>query len=309
MSDDRTELVRSELLCFLQQKSNVLQFDDLVTIAVDFYTRDEIKEAVSSVHEYVDSRIPSHKGTDKDKKTVSDLLKIVLNPAIKLPSYVAVDIARLPPVDVDHLDLSALLRELTLLRSEVRSIGSLRTELEEVKTTLKAVQAQQAVTVSVGSHTHVADEGDTSAEPNSGQSKTTTGSFAAKAQDLQRSGMKSMKTKQPVFGTSATNRIVKSVDTVRTVDIFVSRLHPLTTTTEMIDCVNSVKGDMTVTDVQCNKLKSKYEDLYASFHIAIVVSSVQFKAAIDMFSSADVWPMGVFVKRFFRPRNGSNNAS
>jgi len=61
--------------------------------------------------------------------------------------------------------------------------------------------------------------------------------------------------------------------------------------------------------VRCNKLQSKYEDLYASFHIAIVVSSVQFKAAVDLFSSADVWPVGVFVKRYFRPRNGSNDTS
>jgi len=51
-----------------QQKSKVLQFDDLVTIAADFYTGDEIKGAVNSVEDYVDSRIPVHK--DKDKKSV-----------------------------------------------------------------------------------------------------------------------------------------------------------------------------------------------------------------------------------------------
>jgi len=31
------ELVRYELLCFLQQKSKILCFDDLVTLSTDFY--------------------------------------------------------------------------------------------------------------------------------------------------------------------------------------------------------------------------------------------------------------------------------
>jgi len=88
--------------------------------------------------------------------------------------------------------------------------------------------------------------------------KKTTGSYAAKAQDLKHSGMKPGMIKQLVFGTSAsaTNSIVKSVNTstVNTADIFISWLHLLTSITKMINCVNSVKGDMSVTDVQCNKL-------------------------------------------------------
>jgi len=93
MSDDKKEFAMNELLCFLQQKSNVVLVDDLVTIVVNYYTSDEVKAAVSSVHEYVDTRIPAYKSADKDKKTVADLLKIVLNPEMNLPSYVAVDIA------------------------------------------------------------------------------------------------------------------------------------------------------------------------------------------------------------------------
>jgi len=33
---------------------------------------------------------------------------------------------------------------------------------------------------------------------------------------------------------------------------------------------------------------------------------MQFEAAIDLFSSAEAWPMGVFVKRYFLPRSGIN---
>lgn len=107
------DLIKNELLCFLQQKS----FDDLVKIATDFYTYDEIKGVVASIHSLVEHRIPAYRGTDRDCKTVSELLKLVVNPDVKLPCFVAVDISRLPPVDVEHMDMSALLQELALLRS------------------------------------------------------------------------------------------------------------------------------------------------------------------------------------------------
>jgi len=135
-------------MCFLQQKSNVLLFDDLVTIVADYYTNDEVKSAVSSVREYIDTKIPAYKGEDKDKKTVANLLKIVLNPEMNLPSYVAVDTARLLPVDVEHLHVSVLLKEMMLLRSEVCSLGTLRVELQELKSKLKEVQVQKPAVLS-----------------------------------------------------------------------------------------------------------------------------------------------------------------
>ena len=88
--------------------------------------------------------------------------------------------------------------------------------------------------------------------------------------------------------------------------IFVSRLHPCTTDSELIDSVNSVKGDLKVIDVKCNQLRSKYKDLYSSFHVAVTVNVECFKPAIELFSTAEAWPIGVFVKRYFKPcRDGS----
>ena len=85
------------------------------------------------MYNHVEQRPPAYKGTDKDRKTVEGLLKLFLNPNIELLTFVAVDISRLPPVSVDHMDTSALLQELALLRSEVRATGTVRSELEEMK--------------------------------------------------------------------------------------------------------------------------------------------------------------------------------
>ena len=130
-------------------------------------------------------------------------------------------------------------------------------------------------------------------------------SFASKAEDLRHTGMKERSKRKPVVGSSTTNNRVKSVDTVRTVDIFISRLHPSTSSSELAECVETVKGSLCVTAIKCNKLQSKYEHLYSSFHVAVTVSTMHFKSAIDLFSSAEAWPTGVFVKRYFHPRNGS----
>jgi len=97
--------------------------------------------------------------------------------------------------------------------------------------------------------------------------------------------------------------VVKSVVTTRKVDIFVSRLHPLTACSELTDCVNSANSDVTLHGIVCNKLRSKYEDLYSSFHIEITVDSADLKRAVDLYMSADSWPVGVFVKRFFKRNN------
>jgi len=71
------------------------------------------------VYNYVDQRPPAFKGSDKDHKTAADMLKMTLNSNVSLPTFVAIDISRLPPVGIDQLDVSALTQELSSLRFEV----------------------------------------------------------------------------------------------------------------------------------------------------------------------------------------------
>ena len=66
-----------------------------------------------------------------------------MNPNVELHRYVAVYISQLLPGDVAHMDTSALLQELAFLCSEVCAIGAVRAELEEVKSTLKCLRAEE----------------------------------------------------------------------------------------------------------------------------------------------------------------------
>jgi len=264
----------NELICFVQQKSKVLGVDDLACICTKFYTSDKICKVQRTLQKYV--------------------------------------------------------KELTFLRSEIKSVAQLREEIVQLRSCMETLRGrsvsnasmgQSSVNVAAGVHPHITDNdmfdthfpalGHSSAEVSS-EVHFTGKPFVDIAQDLRSSGLISKVAKnrkparKPVVGASAQNKSVKSVDTFCTVDLFVSRLHPETHSNKLVDCVNSIKGEIQVYNIVCEKLKSKFESLYCSYHVAIKDESVRLTEAVEAFMSADAWPSGIFVKIYFRPKNGSN---
>jgi len=132
----------NELLCYLQQKSKILAFDDLVGICANFYTNEEIERARILLAKYVtQKRLGKLRGSDKDvaHRTVSSLLKVCLDASVKMPIFAAVNLPRLPPVGVDHIDISSLLQEVAALRHEVRAVASVRAEVAELQRSVLAM--------------------------------------------------------------------------------------------------------------------------------------------------------------------------
>ena len=69
-------------------------------------------------------RLPKrNKSSDRLRLTMENIVKCVLDPSVQLPEFHAKILVRLPPVDVSHCDVSAILLELRALRAEVRSMG------------------------------------------------------------------------------------------------------------------------------------------------------------------------------------------
>jgi len=67
---------------------------------------------------------------------------------------------------------------------------------------------------------------------------------------------------------------LKSVVTTRAADLFVSRLHPSTVGSELRECVESVAGlsKIAVVETKSDKLKSRVEGLYSSFHVLMLLN-------------------------------------
>ena len=133
---------------------------------------------------------------------------------------------------------------------------------------------------------------------------TDTASFSSDAKALRSTGMKKTATKC-VVGKATNNVRVKPVITKRSIDIFVSRLHPATDTDDIVSCVTDILPDMSVDNICCTRLKSRYELLYSSFHVCVTVDAVNMKNTIEKLMSDESWPEGLLVRRYFKPKDGT----
>jgi len=68
---------------------------------------------------------------------------------------------------------------------------------------------------------------------------------------------------------------------------FVSQLHPLAKDAEIVDTIKDIYSDVAETDIQCNRLKPRYEHLYCSFHAAITVDTEKFQSTLQLFIAPD----------------------
>jgi len=95
---------------------------------------------------------------------------------------------------------------------------------------------------------------------------------------------------------------------MRTVDLFVSRLCPETENSEVAQCVLDIVGNSGIsdTDIVCEKLKPRIENVYSSFHVALKVDSSIMMPIIGDLMKADSWPAGILVRRFFKAKHGGS---
>ena len=83
--------------CFVSCSRSLKFFDDLMTHTADYSSSDEVKTAVALLYQYVDQRHVAFKWHDKERKSIVEMLKITMNPNMSLPTFVALDLSRLPP--------------------------------------------------------------------------------------------------------------------------------------------------------------------------------------------------------------------
>ena len=315
---DNSVSVRSELLCFIVAKCRIIPVDDLAQICVNFYREEEIF-AARGVIKGAGTRLVNRKGGDKLKATVKDLIKVVLDPnnIDVIPVCYATDLSRLPPVDMTHCDMSAVLMELQGLRAELRSMSHLQEEVVSLRQQVQTLKTEMDKFPALGNFptlpsSNVANHSTTQLRGSEAAISTatvvreaaTTGALLS-----QRPTKRPVNKPKPVVGASTRIVNLKAVNTTRRVEVFVSRLDPHTVANELVDTVQTVAlaEKLNIVDVTCNQLESKYKHLYSSFHVSVCVNSSDMKSAIDVLMSADSWPVGVFVKRYFHPRVKDGN--
>jgi len=302
---DRVEV--NELLCFLQQKSAIMTFDHIVDICASFYTSDEVKKAHSMMQKHYKQRLSMYKGADKDKKTLSDLLKICLDPAVNLPQFTAARLDRLPPVDINHVDLAAILQELSALRSEVRAVGQLRAEISDLRESIRSIRGRPSPALRVTEQDRVGNQLKAADTPPSTaeivQSAVNSGALKNIPRPVSRAKV--------LIGTKPNSKI-KTVTTRKSVNVFLSRLSPDTAEPDVITATSEIlqqsSVDASLFKVECKQLTSKHSS-YASYHVAVTVNCDVFDKSIDLLMSTESWPKGVLVRRYYIKKNGEPNRS
>ena len=114
---------------------------------------------------------------------------------------------------------------------------------------------------------------------------------------------KKKQTAKLVVGESQRNTHVHSVPMQRTIDVFVSRLHPATTEEDLTECVNDTKDDTDVKEMACTRLKSKYETLSCCNSCGLGCIQACYRCV----HVSRCLAARCFVKRFFRKRDGSTS--
>lgn len=149
LSNQCNNLVINELLCFLQCKIDVMDEISLVQICESNFKEADISIAKNILFEAANCR-STRKGDGKNKRLLSDIIKVLkkTEPA-SLPTFVAKDLYRLPPVTFDYVDVTSLLKDILVLKQSIHCVqtdyvkSSELFQIQQEIDNIKTIQHQQ----------------------------------------------------------------------------------------------------------------------------------------------------------------------
>lgn len=147
-------IVICELLAFIQNKQDVMDEKSLVTLCITSFSKEDIDAAKNLLFSAVSQRKIRRKNAKKSFKDLHDVIAVFKesNPE-DLPTFVAKELQKLPPLTFDHIDASRLLKDVILLKNDLQLIkDSYATleQLQEIKAEL--LHAKQASIIATPNH-------------------------------------------------------------------------------------------------------------------------------------------------------------
>ena len=134
--DKGNDFVHNEVLCYLINKIDIISHDLLVKIASDFYSDDEIEVAKKVLYEtcITDARKKIRKGQNKKKTNVADMIALIHGLDFEnIPKYCAIDLSRIPPVDVNSIDVTGITQEIHQFNAARDDVGNLVQEMDQLQ--------------------------------------------------------------------------------------------------------------------------------------------------------------------------------
>jgi hypothetical protein len=126
----------NELLCFTQNRMNVLPLDNVVKLCSDFYSSDVILEAKQVLFDNVKEnkyRFRLYKGENKGAENMRDIAVILYTTEImNTPRFTAEDLSNLPPLSVDDFDVVRILKEVDSVKQSIKLLGESQSTLAKL---------------------------------------------------------------------------------------------------------------------------------------------------------------------------------
>ncbi|KAI5637532.1 hypothetical protein NE865_09819 [Phthorimaea operculella] len=134
-------VVVDELLAFVQNKLDVMDVVSLEQICLTSYSDVDIYTAMAHLNETAEPkhvRLTMRNKEGSGKKNIRDIFRVFQNEdPDDVPTYVARDLNKLPPVTFDHVDVTTLLKDIVLLKSDVKELKEKWDTAEHVSAELR----------------------------------------------------------------------------------------------------------------------------------------------------------------------------
>ena len=327
-------VIINELLCYLLCKIDSVPADVLIKLVGENFTDEEVETAKCLLCDYVDEsiRVGNRRGQNRKKMNLDGIIKMIIEcDRDQLPKFVALDLAKLPPITVDSIDVSALMRKQQLMDIELTTMKDMMQDILKVTAdTAKKVHEAAAgsppaaeATPDVASETTVKQtyaavvqdaashrrDGDWAVANRVKRNRAPAPRPPASAPAAAVSSVSAVGTSGP--GTAASNAqaipskkssivigakksgSIKAVATVKRFSLFMSRLPPGTGGGAVSAYVREQTGAESVTAVN---LPTRF-DSYESYRIDILNPPTE----LDLLDP-QLWAEGLIVRRFFQKR-------
>ena len=121
-------LIINELLCYMIAKIDSVPTDTLTRLVNENFTDSEVDTAKSLLCDHVDDSIKAgnKRGQHKKKNNLDDIVKMLVQcDRNALPKFVALNLSKLPPISIDCIDVSSLMRKQQLQEVEITNLKEL----------------------------------------------------------------------------------------------------------------------------------------------------------------------------------------
>lgn len=129
-------IVIDELLAYVQNKISIIDEDSLVRICVSAFSSDQIVKSYNLLSDSLplNKRKLARKGQGKENRILNDIINLFRVTELDImPVFVARNLEMLPPITFDHLDVTKLLKDLTLMQEDIKHIKTSYVTLQHLE--------------------------------------------------------------------------------------------------------------------------------------------------------------------------------